>query len=80
MLYFNQRKTKEGRPKMEKRKNYKLRFEYEKAINDLRDILPCYNQELHYNIVLNYIKAYRLNFNDTVKARLLNEFDLLINH
>jgi len=55
----------------EKRKDAELREEFNSIINNLKEILPCYAEKYHYQVCINYFKAYNVNNNNEFRGRIL---------
>lgn len=55
---------------IEKRQNLEIRTQFNQAYDDLKDILSCYDRQYHKQVISNYLRANKINFNDTIKGRL----------
>lgn len=55
----------------ENRKNLNLRYEYERTLINVRDILSCYDKENRNKVLLNYLNAYNVLCNDEARGRLI---------
>lgn len=55
----------------EKRKTPIQREVFDTVLSNLSALLPCYNKEAHYSVIVGYLKAYNIYLQDSAKSRLL---------
>lgn len=55
----------------ENRKNLNLRYEYDRTLINVRDILSCYEKNNRDKVLFNYLNAYNVLCNDEARGRLI---------